>query len=175
MALKLTGDDAALRAMIAKAKKIGGALTLKILSKRLGDEARRRAVDSFTTSTSPEGEAWAPLKHRKGKPLVKTGRLSRSIKVRASSKGFTLYSTAPYAVIHQRGASLKERMQARTRGGRFKSKKAADKQKRGAVRVGHIAASSIPARPFFPRDALPTSWRESLVGLTRDWFREYFE
>lgn len=175
MALKLTGDDAALRGMIEKGKKIGGALALKILSKRLGDEAKRRAEASFATSASPDGVPWAPLKNRKGKPLVKTGRLSRSIKVRASGRGFTLYSTASYAAVHQLGGSLKERLQPRTRTGRFKSKKSADKQKRGAVRVSRIAASTIPARPFFPGDSLPKGWSVTFGELTRAWFAEYFE
>lgn len=175
VAVKLTGDDAALRAMIEKAKKLGGAQALRVLSGRLAVDARKLVERSFATSTSPNGDAWKPLKSRKGQPLVKSGRLSRSIKANPTSKGFTLYSTAPYAAVHQFGAETKARMQARTRGGRFKSKKAAEQQKKGKVLVGRVSGAVIPARPFFPGGSLPREWQARFAQTTREFFREHFE
>lgn len=174
VSVTLTGGDAALRAIVEKAKKIGGASALRVLSGRLAVDARALVAQSFATSTSPDGAAWAALRSRRGKPLVKTGRLSRSIKTRPSSKGFTLYTNVPYAAVHQFGAQTKSRFQARTRGGRFKSAKAAASQKKGAVRVGRVSGSTIPARPFFPGDSLPSEWRARFVATTREYFKEFF-
>ena len=171
----LTGGDAALRELVAKMKKIGGPSAMRVLAGRLAVDARALVAQSFATSTSPDGAAWSPLKTRKGQPLVKSGKLARSIKTRVSSKGVTLYTNVSYAAVHQFGASTKSRMQARTRGGRFKSRKAAASQKKGAVRVGRVSGATIPARPFFPGDSLPSAWRSRFEKTTRELFREMFD
>lgn len=171
----LTGGDAALRELVAKMKKVGGPSAMRVLAGRLAVDARALVAQSFASSTSPNGEAWAPLKARRGQPLVKSGKLSRSIKTSASSKGVTLYTNTRYAAVHQFGAATKARMQARTRGGRFKSRKAAASQKKGSVRVGRVSGATIPARPFFPGDSLPSSWRARFTQTTRELFREMFD
>lgn len=171
----LTGADESLRSIIEKTKKLGGAQALRVLSGRLAVDARKFVEQSFASSTSPDGAAWKPLKTRKGQPLVKSGKLSRSIKTRVSSKGFELYTNVPYAAVHQFGASTKARFQARTKTGRFKSKKSAEKAKGRLVAVGRVSGSTIPARPFFPGDSLPASWRPKFAETTRAFFREHFE
>lgn len=171
----LTGADEALRAIIEKAKKLGGAQALRVLSGRLAVDARKFVEQSFASSTSPDGAAWKPLKTRKGQPLVKSGRLSRSIKTRVSSKGFELYTNVPYAAVHQFGAETKACWQARTKTGRFKSKKSAEKAKGRSVSVGRVSGSTIPARPFFPGDSLPASWRARFEQTTREYFKEFFD
>ncbi len=170
----LTGDDAALRELVAKAKKLGGTSALRVLSGRLAVDARALVAQSFATSTAPDGAAWAALRARRGKPLVRTGRLERSIKTRPSSKGFVLYTNVPYAAVHQFGAQTKSRNQARTRTGRFKSAKSAAAQKRGAVRVGRVSGATIPARPFFPGATLPPAWRARFTATAREYFNEFF-
>lgn len=171
----LTGADAALRSIIEKAKKLGGAQALRVLSGRLAVDARKLVEQSFASSTSPDGAAWKPLKTRKGQPLVKSGKLSRSIKTRVSSKGFELYTSTSYAAVHQFGAETKARFQARTRTGRFKSKKSAEKAKGRFVAVGRVSGSTIPARPFFPGDSLPSAWRARFEQTTREYFKEFFD
>ena len=171
----LTGADDALRALIEKTKKLGGAQALRVLSGRLAVDARKFVEQSFASSTSPDGESWKPLRSRKGQPLVKSGKLSRSIKTRVSSKGFELYTNVPYAAVHQFGASTKARWQARTKTGRFKSKKSAEKAKGRSVSVGRVSGSTIPARPFFPGDSLPASWRARFEQTTREYFKEFFD
>lgn len=174
-AVSLTGADASLRALIEKTKKLGGASALRVLSGRLAVDARKLVEQSFASSTSPDGAAWKPLKTRKGQPLVKSGKLSRSIKTRVSSKGFELYTNTSYAAVHQFGASTKARFQARTRTGRFKSKKSAEKAKGRLVAVGRVSGSTIPARPFFPGDSLPSAWRARFEQTTREYFKEFFD
>lgn len=172
--VSLTGADASLRGLIEKTKKIAKADGLRVLSGRLAGDAKRLVAQSFASSTSPDGEAWAPLKARRGQPLVKSGRLSRSIKSSHTSKGFTLSTSVRYAAVHQFGAETKARFQARTRAGRFKSRKAAERQKSGKVLVGRVSGATIPARPFFPGDSLPDSWRARFGQTTREFFQEHF-
>lgn len=175
VAVSLTGADESLRALIEKTKKLGGASALRVLSGRLAVDARKLVEKSFATSTSPDGEAWKPLKTRKGQPLVKSGRLSRSIKTSVSSKGFTLYTNVPYAAVHQFGAQTKARFQARTKTGRFKSKKSAEKSRGRVVIVGRVSGATIPARPFFPGASLPPEWRARFAATTRAFFEEFFK
>lgn len=172
--VSLTGSDESLRVLIEKAKKLGGASALRVLSGRLAVDARKLVEKSFATSTSPDGEAWKPLKTRKGQPLVKSGRLSRSVKTRVSSKGFTLYTNTSYAAVHQFGAQTKARFQARTKTGRFKSKKSAAKAKGRVVNVVRVSGATIPARPFFPGASLPPEWRSRFAATTREFYREFF-
>lgn len=65
------------------------------------------------SSADPYGNPWRPLKKARaglGGPLLKTGKLMRSVKRRVTFDGFTLRSTDPKAVFHQNGT---RRMPAR--------------------------------------------------------------
>ena len=149
-----TGADEALRAIIEKAKKLGGA---QALPRALGPSRGRRAkvrravvrVEHFARRRIVEAASIA-----QGQPLVKAAELSRSIKTRVSSKGFELYTNVPYAAVHQFGASTKARWQARTKTGRFKSKKSPRRRRAFSVRRSRERLDD-PRAPVLPRRFAP--------------------
>lgn len=171
--LTLTGGDANLQRLLRTLKKIGSTAAMSALAGRLAPQARALVTTTFEQSASPDGVPWAPLRYRKGQPLVRSGKLKASIKVMSNSKGFVVYTKAPYAAVHQYGGGTKARNQARTRGGRFKKNALAAKAKR-VVFVSRIGAAAIPARPFFPGNSLPNAWRERLVKVSVDFVKEFF-
>lgn len=173
MTLTLTNNSAALSALIVRLKKLGGAQAMSALAGRLAPQARDLVVSTFDRSSSPDGVPWAPLRHRKGQPLVKTGKLKASIKTTHNSKGFVVSARVPYAAVHQFGGGTKARNQARTKGGRFKKNARAANAKR-VVFVSRIGATTIPARPFFPGASLPPAWRERFTTTTLQFMKEFF-
>ncbi len=127
----------------------------------------------FRNSASPWGGAWAPLRYRKGKALVDTGRLRRSILYRASKDGVEVGTNVKYARFHQFGAKLKARDQVLAFGkkGKFQSKA---KSRKALVVVNvafaRIGEGYIPARPFMPVTPagelnLPPAWG---LGVLRE-------
>lgn len=171
--LKITGDVNGLKKFITNAHKIAGGTAMKELSRLLSVDARALATATFEQSQNPDGGAWKPLAIRKGKPLVKTGKLSRSIKVRVARKGFELYSNLAYAAVHQYGGATNDRTVARSKTGRFKSKNAAGKAKR-VVLVGRVKGGVIPARPYFPGDHVPDKWNVMFQKTAIDLLKELF-
>lgn len=172
--LRITGDVDGLKKFMANAHKIAGGTALKELSNRLGKQAREFAAKTFEASQAPDGSAWARLRAKTSrKPLVKSGKLSRSIRVRIARKGFELYTGIMYAAVHQYGAQTKERTVARAKTGRFKSKKAASKAKR-VVLVGRVKGAVIPARPYFPGDHVPDRWNLEFQKTAIDLLKELF-
>lgn len=63
-----------------------------------------RIKANFRTSQDPYGNQWAPIKHRKGQPLIDTARLVNSIK--HDVRGLELVMTSPliYAETHNFGS-----------------------------------------------------------------------
>jgi phage virion morphogenesis protein len=57
----------------------------------------------FERGAGPDGTPWAPLKRRRGRPLVKTGLLLASVGATAGPQGLVLSASAPYAGYHQSG------------------------------------------------------------------------
>ena len=76
---------------------------LKRAQEAMAKESVKLAKRGFAKSESPTGQKWKPLKYRKGKPLVLTGKLS-NFSYQMTSKGFILYAGADYFVHHQYGA-----------------------------------------------------------------------
>lgn len=171
--LRITGDVDGLKKFMANAHKIAGGTALKELSRRMSVDARELAGGTFERSQNPNGGGWKPLAVRKGKPLVKTGKLSRSIKVRVARKGFELYTNISYAGVHQYGGATQSRNQARTKTGKFKSAKSAGKAKR-VVLVGRVRGGVIPARPYFPGDHVPDRWSLMFQKTAIDLLKELF-
>lgn len=72
------------------------------------DEVRRKALGSigrslltkiqlgFRTSTNPWGAPWKPITHRKGKPLVDTGRLRSSMNYRVQGDSVLIGTNVQY-------------------------------------------------------------------------------
>jgi len=84
------------------------------LMSKIGVAMKGQTVRRFQKGVSPEGEAWAEVKHprrdssgkpRKGKarPLIDTGRLRNSISFSASPFDVHVGSNLIYARIHQMG------------------------------------------------------------------------
>jgi len=73
------------------------------LAQNLAEEARHQVDDGFRQQRDPYGRAWQPLKHRRGKILLDTGRMRASTATQAAPDGFRLEITAAYAAHHQYG------------------------------------------------------------------------
>lgn len=109
------------------------------LAQRCGDAAVKATADCFRESRDPYGKPWAPLKLRKGKPLLDRGLLAASINRQPGPGWFRLLAPRIGAATHQFGATIRPvRAKAlafgvRGRKGKFFAQKV-----------------EIPARPFFP-------------------------
>lgn len=59
----------------------------------------------FATSTTPRGKPWAALRKPRpgGKPLVRSGRLASSVRVRVEREGLVISSDVPYAGYQDQG------------------------------------------------------------------------
>lgn len=69
-----------------------------------------RIKANFRRSVNPYGIAWAPIKHRKGQPLIDTGMLRNSIQGEVRGLSIVLGSSIEYADAHQKGITVKQRM-----------------------------------------------------------------
>lgn len=94
---------------------------------------------NFRASKGPDGTPWAPLKHRKGKPLNDTRRLRNSIDYEVSANGEEVYigTNVVYAPVHQFGHTVKPK----TPGGKLKIPT-------GNGEFAFVDSVVIPARPF---------------------------
>lgn len=63
----------------------------------------RLIADSFARSLTPNGQPWAPLKHRNGSPLVKTGAMRDSFTAYPLPNGVRFIAGVDYAGFHQNG------------------------------------------------------------------------
>lgn len=73
------------------------------LLKQIGTALVANTKLRFRDSVDPEGKAWAKLKYRKGKPLLKTGRLRSSITFSATDSYLDVGTNVEYAAMHQYG------------------------------------------------------------------------
>lgn len=69
----------------------------------IGFLAERFVRQHFQQSRDPEGRPWAPLKYRRGRPLVDTGVLMNSIGHRAAGGRIEVFSRDRRAAIHNYG------------------------------------------------------------------------
>lgn len=101
--MNFVGDDDPLRRLIVRLGSVSAAP--QAARREMADEAMRRIRAGFEASSSPDGQTWAALKYRRGKPLLLTGRLRNSVRVQlAGMLGFAVSASAPYAAHHQYGA-----------------------------------------------------------------------
>src|SRR5690606_20982611 len=111
------------------------------LLRTIGNLMVNDARMNFRMSRGPDGQRWAPLKLRDGKPLLDTGRLRNSITSRLVYAGgensVEIGTNVKYAPVQQFGALIKPRHK------KFLLFP-------GAGGKGRIAAKQvvIPARPF---------------------------
>jgi phage gpG-like protein len=162
--LRLTGDFAKLRGLVNKLKDLSSKGPITKISVAVSEEALALVRRGFRAEQDPYGNAWAPLKHRKGKILRDTGRMANGFtRVRATATGFTLANNTDYASVHQHGASYTAGAGSTSRRkGRFVSGQTLARKgttKRGRLRKGYQQVSHgahqvvIPARRMVPTEA----------------------
>jgi phage gpG-like protein len=101
--MRVKGNFAGLRRLVGAAAKAADPEFERGLHRGLGAASLKKFSDGFRKSHDPYGKAWAPLKLRRGKPLLDTGRMRASAAVVMRPKGFELQVTANYASTHQYG------------------------------------------------------------------------
>lgn len=156
--MKLSGDFAKLRQLRQRLGSVATPETKTALARVVGEAARTQLARGFRQSVDPYGAAWAGLKHRKGKPLLDSGRLRSSYTYTATSDGVRIGTNVVHAKFHQYGTDGRKtaggRFQAVNARGRFRSHAKASKLKRGSVsvrRLNYAAGSGkIPARMMLP-------------------------
>jgi phage gpG-like protein len=128
-------------------------------------------------SLDPFGRPWAPLKRRKGKPLVDTGALMRSfVRTSVTNNSVTVGTTVVSAALHQFGGTVQ--IPARSQqaywsvnkggsfrqhkgGGRFWNKGTANFARWVTIPAHQV---TVPARPFLPEGELPETWKTEIVA-----------
>lgn len=73
------------------------------LAGELGAQALELVDEGFNESRAPSGRRWEPPHYRRGRPLIRSGRLRASWVLVARANGFEILSRAPYARKLQRG------------------------------------------------------------------------
>lgn len=127
-----------------------GQRLVEVASKLSAIEAEKRVMMGFRASMNPYGEAWEPLKHRSGKPLIDTGRLRSSFHGRPTDDGFSIGTNVQYAVFHQEGAHVKGGKTVRAARGK-KGRFAKPGSKKHTYSTTHISGeATIPARQMLP-------------------------
>ena len=108
--VELTVDTTQLRALASKVKQLGPrnphirhGLTI------IGQNFVNRIKANFRHSVSPYGDAWAPIHHREGQPLIDTGALRNSMKAEVRGLQIVLGSRMKYADMHDHGIGVKRR------------------------------------------------------------------
>ena len=123
VALRITLQDSEIRQLSVRLAQFGDQAVNDALAE-LGESVRTMAIDSFESSTSPEGTAWQPSERALltgGKTLIDTGDLQNSISVNMGFGEVEVGSNMVYAAIHQLGG-----------------------------KAGRNKSVTLPARPFLP-------------------------
>lgn len=123
------------------------------LLKAAAAEARTQVQLGFREQVDPNGTAWAPLMHREGMILRKTGRMANSFTSTPTGTGFTVGTNVKYAEFHQNG----------TRSRKPKSGRAS----RGS---GH----GLPKRQMVPDGGLTPRWSKAIDAAVAISFRKFF-
>lgn len=93
--------DLQLRRLLAKLKWFERGDFARTALKNLEAEAVTQVKLGFRQSRDPYGNAWAPLKHRDGRPLRDTGRLNNSFTAKAENGRLRVGTNVEYAPTHQ--------------------------------------------------------------------------
>jgi phage gpG-like protein len=161
---------AQLSASMRRASRTAQQATLRVFAVDLARETDL----CFLRSRSPYGEPWQGLKHpsgrrRGGLPLLDSGRLKNSIRIRQTGGGIRVSSNVVYAGIHNYGGTIQHAARSELR--RYALKGGGKRARVGlnsrAVRTVRTVASvgehqgTIPRRQFLPSEAwgLPPHYR----------------
>jgi phage gpG-like protein len=104
--MALVGDFSKLDLLRRRVESVTRAGMVNDLAAVLGVTAMKQVADSFRESRDPYGHAWAPLKYRKGKPLLDTGRMAASVNSHVVDKGVRISIPVKQAAIHQNGGQV---------------------------------------------------------------------
>lgn len=104
----ITGDFGRLEGKIALLTRWERRSPVRALLIEMGVAALDAVEEGFKTRSAPSGAPWRASKIPGKGDLREQGRLRRSWRVSLSGDGFALYSTAPYASVHQYGSRKKK-------------------------------------------------------------------
>nr|PZN62466.1 MAG: hypothetical protein DIU58_12340 [Sphaerobacter thermophilus] len=171
MRLKFTGDFKALDAWAKKVKQAPEVLDK--ISLQLAEETIELIRDGIAQGVDPYGDPYEPLKLREGQPLRDTGRLQIWHRKASSSSGFTVQSTAKYAIYHQRGTGI---YGPKKRPIKPVKAKALRIPVRGGSPIFSKQVAGTPKRRMVPeRGPLPPKWRARYVETANEVLSEHFQ
>ena len=121
----------------------------------LGRLLKTRVQLGFQAGRDPYGNAWLPLRSRRGRPLRDTGRLMNSITYQVQGETLTVGTNVAYAPTHQFGATISARTKPFLH---------------FVVNGRHVQVRQvkIPARPMFPLSGVPKAWQEDMIAEVND-------
>ena len=154
--MPVTGDFAALKRLMDRVGPPGVRALTPRVAQRMAATADKLLGDEFHQSRDPYGNPWQPLAYRRGKPLEKTGRMSRSRTAQADGATVKVTIWTTYAIYHQKGTQPHQRAGGaipQSRRGRFISKRKAAQAKASSQKVAIFGAyqhGGIPRRQMLP-------------------------
>jgi phage gpG-like protein len=101
-----SGDIAAVDQLARQIGMLGRREFQRDMLREMGEAGVDLVHEEFAASHDPEGHRWEPLKNPRrfgAGPLVKTGALQGSIRMRLTAEGFVLHTLKKYAPFHQHG------------------------------------------------------------------------
>lgn len=161
-------NTSALRGLRDRLAGVGGPPFRAKLAQLCGAAALKLVADGFRGSHAPDGARWQPLKSRRGKPLLDTGRLRASFATVPTADGFRIWTAVTYAGYQQFGTGVHA-----DRAARQVAARTAKQNSRGRFvpmsRTGYLLRirahenRGIPARPTVPTGGvLPEPWRAAM-------------
>ncbi len=156
--LTLTYNDAELKGISERLKRILGNTDFKPLLALIGGALRESAVLRFQQGKAPDGSKWkesARALMTGGQTLILKGRLRDSIaSVVADKQSVEVGSNVEYAAIHQFGGVLRPRL-GKSRALRI-------------LGVGFRRSAKMPARPYL---GISSADEEEIMDITRAWLK----
>lgn len=104
--MPITGNINGMKELADKIRVLTSAGFKTELAQVLGAAAVFQVAYEFRSSKDPYGNRWEPLRYRKGKPLLKTGRMSTAVTTSPTANGFRLRIATVYAPVHQYGGHV---------------------------------------------------------------------
>ncbi len=161
--MTVIANDEDLRRLEQRLAELASGRGLQELARNIGEEAVELVTEGFEKERDPYGTPWAPITHRDGAILRDTRAMVNSLHVASATETqVTIAMGVWYAIVHQTGKTIVPRF---AKALRFMSHgKPVFAQK-----------VTIPARPFFPREAdLPGSWSTAFDEVADEWFDAFF-
>jgi phage gpG-like protein len=102
--VEVTGNGRSRLAELLKAVgKLNAPMPRRVLTQMAGDVLVDKAKECFASRSSPFGDPWAPLQNEDHSPLVRTGKMYKSIRNESVDGAIVLVDSAPYASYQNSG------------------------------------------------------------------------